>query len=82
MDSHRGSMTSSQADSEDDFTCALCVNLLYDPVSTPCGHHFCRSCLAEAGADDCVYLFDLLLILCSFVQDGMSDVQSAVFFVF
>ncbi len=27
------------------FACLLCSNVLQDPVSTPCGHHFCKSCL-------------------------------------
>ena len=25
--------------------CKLCFNLMYDPVTTPCGHSFCRCCL-------------------------------------
>ncbi|VDI39404.1 Hypothetical predicted protein [Mytilus galloprovincialis] len=29
----------------DDFDCSLCYRLLYDPVTTPCGHVFCRRCL-------------------------------------
>jgi len=28
-----------------DFECALCFRLFYKPVTTPCGHTFCRSCL-------------------------------------
>jgi hypothetical protein len=33
------------AGSRDDFDCPLCCKLLYEPVTTPCGHTFCRSCL-------------------------------------
>ncbi|XP_062514577.1 LON peptidase N-terminal domain and RING finger protein 2-like isoform X2 [Corticium candelabrum] len=29
----------------EDFDCVLCGRLLYKPVTTPCGHVFCRSCL-------------------------------------
>lgn len=29
----------------DDFDCSLCYRLLYEPVTTPCGHVFCRRCL-------------------------------------
>ncbi|KAG1660798.1 LON peptidase N-terminal domain and RING finger protein 1 [Nymphon striatum] len=28
-----------------DFDCSLCCRMLYDPVTTPCGHTFCMSCL-------------------------------------
>ncbi|GFQ97120.1 LON peptidase N-terminal domain and RING finger protein 3 [Trichonephila clavata] len=28
-----------------DFECALCIRILWEPVSTQCGHTFCRSCL-------------------------------------
>ncbi|KAK5817942.1 uncharacterized protein LOC108450432 [Gossypium arboreum] len=31
----------------DDFDCTLCLKLLYDPITTPCGHSFCRSCLFQ-----------------------------------
>ncbi len=30
-----------------EFTCALCKGVLRDPLSTPCGHHFCKPCLEE-----------------------------------
>lgn len=32
----------------DDFDCILCLKLLYHPVTTPCGHSFCRACLLQA----------------------------------
>ncbi|KAK3864338.1 hypothetical protein Pcinc_029966 [Petrolisthes cinctipes] len=28
-----------------DFECTLCFRFLYQPVTTPCGHSFCRTCL-------------------------------------
>ncbi|XP_072296453.1 uncharacterized protein [Eucyclogobius newberryi] len=34
--------------------CSLCLRLLSDPVTVPCGHNFCRSCLSSLwgrGAD-------------------------------
>lgn len=32
----------------DDFDCTVCLKLLYEPVTTPCGHTFCRSCLFQS----------------------------------
>jgi len=29
----------------EDFECSLCYRLLHLPVTTPCGHTFCRPCL-------------------------------------
>ncbi|XVF11877.1 hypothetical protein REPUB_Repub08aG0065300 [Reevesia pubescens] len=31
----------------DDFDCTLCLKLLYEPITTPCGHSFCRTCLFQ-----------------------------------
>lgn len=28
-----------------DVECSLCMRLFYEPVTTPCGHTFCKSCL-------------------------------------
>ncbi|XP_036435540.1 LON peptidase N-terminal domain and ring finger 1, like [Colossoma macropomum] len=28
-----------------DFECPLCMRLFYEPVTTPCGHTFCKNCL-------------------------------------
>lgn len=36
------------AQMSDDFDCVLCMKLLFEPVTTPCGHSFCRSCLVRA----------------------------------
>ncbi|KAJ0006629.1 hypothetical protein NQD34_013902 [Periophthalmus magnuspinnatus] len=29
----------------DHFLCSICTNVFTDPVTTPCGHSFCKSCL-------------------------------------
>ncbi len=33
----------------DDFECTLCLKLLCEPVTTPCGHTFCKACFARAA---------------------------------
>uniref|UniRef100_A0A3B4UTF4 Uncharacterized protein n=1 Tax=Seriola dumerili TaxID=41447 RepID=A0A3B4UTF4_SERDU len=32
---------------EDHFQCSICLNVFSDPVTTPCGHNFCKTCLSE-----------------------------------
>uniref|UniRef100_A0A3Q2PFS3 RING-type domain-containing protein n=1 Tax=Fundulus heteroclitus TaxID=8078 RepID=A0A3Q2PFS3_FUNHE len=31
--------------SQDHFHCSICLDIFREPVSTPCGHGFCRSCI-------------------------------------
>uniref|UniRef100_UPI0037E7031A E3 ubiquitin-protein ligase TRIM39-like n=1 Tax=Semicossyphus pulcher TaxID=241346 RepID=UPI0037E7031A len=32
---------------EDHFQCPICLNVFSEPVTTPCGHNFCKACLSE-----------------------------------
>lgn len=32
----------------DEVECSLCMRLLWQPISTPCGHTFCRTCLVRS----------------------------------
>lgn len=31
-----------------DFECSICLELLFDPVTIPCGHTLCRVCLMRS----------------------------------
>ncbi|XP_059905045.1 tripartite motif-containing protein 16-like [Gadus macrocephalus] len=31
--------------SEENFSCPICLDVFSNPVSTPCGHNFCRTCI-------------------------------------
>ncbi|XP_035767415.1 E3 ubiquitin-protein ligase TRIM21-like [Neolamprologus brichardi] len=37
---------------EDQFLCAICLDVFTDPVSTPCGHNFCKNCINEPADAD------------------------------
>ncbi|KAI4890614.1 hypothetical protein NFI96_021710 [Prochilodus magdalenae] len=32
---------------EEEFKCCICLDVLADPVSTPCGHNFCMACIEK-----------------------------------
>ncbi|KAM9449991.1 E3 ubiquitin-protein ligase TRIM39 [Clarias gariepinus] len=33
--------------SEEQFSCSICLEIFTNPVSTPCGHSFCQSCITS-----------------------------------
>ncbi|XP_076849637.1 E3 ubiquitin-protein ligase TRIM39-like [Brachyhypopomus gauderio] len=33
--------------SEEQFMCSVCLDVFTDPVTTPCGHNFCKTCLTQ-----------------------------------
>ncbi|XP_034159901.2 tripartite motif-containing protein 6 isoform X2 [Pangasianodon hypophthalmus] len=39
--------SSSSLLSEDQLQCSICLDVFTDPVSTPCGHNFCKMCLKK-----------------------------------
>ncbi|XP_029991639.1 zinc finger protein RFP-like [Sphaeramia orbicularis] len=41
--------------SEDQFLCSICLKVFTDPVCTPCGHNFCKSCIFECWDNNEIY---------------------------
>ncbi|XP_039623511.1 E3 ubiquitin/ISG15 ligase TRIM25-like [Polypterus senegalus] len=41
--------------SQDQFTCSVCLEILKDPVSIPCGHSFCIECISKCWDQSGVY---------------------------
>ncbi|XP_053192379.1 E3 ubiquitin-protein ligase TRIM21-like isoform X2 [Scomber japonicus] len=42
--------------SEDQFLCCICLDVFTDPVTTPCGHNFCKSCINQHWNSNDQYL--------------------------
>ncbi|CAL8319380.1 unnamed protein product [Merluccius merluccius] len=41
--------------SEDNFSCSICLDVFNSPVTTPCGHNFCRTCITTFWDDQVQY---------------------------
>ncbi|KAL3978834.1 hypothetical protein ACER0C_019896 [Sarotherodon galilaeus] len=37
----------SNLQSEAHFLCSICLDVFTDPVTTPCGHNFCKNCITQ-----------------------------------
>ncbi|XP_023284940.1 E3 ubiquitin-protein ligase TRIM39-like [Seriola lalandi dorsalis] len=45
--------------SEERFLCSICLDVFTEPVSTPCGHNFCRACIHKYWDNSDTYLCPL-----------------------
>ncbi|CAL8329128.1 unnamed protein product [Merluccius merluccius] len=41
--------------SEDNFSCSICLDVFNSPVTTSCGHNFCRTCITKFWDDQVQY---------------------------
>ncbi|KAK0130845.1 Tripartite motif-containing protein 16 [Merluccius polli] len=41
--------------SEDNFSCSICLDVFNSPVTTSCGHNFCRTCITTFWGDKVQY---------------------------
>ena len=39
--------------------CGICTGILYDPITVPCGHSFCKLCLEKQESEKCEHCDDL-----------------------
>ncbi|XP_056437784.1 uncharacterized protein LOC130374832 [Gadus chalcogrammus] len=44
---HQGMASANTSWSEENFSCSICLDVFSSPVSTPCGHNFCRTCITK-----------------------------------
>ncbi|KAL1273404.1 hypothetical protein QQF64_029266 [Cirrhinus molitorella] len=44
-------MSSSSGSLSEELQCSICLDVFTDPVSTPCGHNFCKTCLNKCWDD-------------------------------
>ncbi|XP_043960899.1 E3 ubiquitin-protein ligase TRIM21-like [Gambusia affinis] len=41
--------------SKDQILCSVCLDVFTDPVSTPCGHNFCKTCITQVWDENVSY---------------------------
>ncbi|XP_059905199.1 E3 ubiquitin-protein ligase TRIM39-like [Gadus macrocephalus] len=57
--------------SEENFSCSICLDVFNSPVSTPCGHNFCRTCITKFWDEQVKYKCPV----CNKLFDTRPDLQ-------
>ncbi|CAL8390325.1 unnamed protein product [Boreogadus saida] len=57
--------------SEENFSCSICLYVFNNPVTTACGHNFCRTCITKFWDEQVKYKCPV----CVKVFDGKPDLQ-------
>ncbi|CAL8406940.1 unnamed protein product [Arctogadus glacialis] len=57
--------------SEENFSCSICLDVFSSPVSTPCGHNFCRTCVTKYWDEQVKYKCPV----CNKLFDTRPDLQ-------
>ncbi|XP_026120393.1 E3 ubiquitin-protein ligase TRIM39-like [Carassius auratus] len=55
FDNYPPSMSSSMSSLSEEIQCSVCLDVFTDPVSTPCGHNFCKICLNKCWDNSQTY---------------------------
>ncbi|CAL8273578.1 unnamed protein product [Merluccius merluccius] len=63
--------------SGDNFTCSICLDVFDRPVSTPCGHNFCKSCITTFWDEN--VMKKCKCPICNKVYDARPDLQVNTF---
>ncbi|XP_067222203.1 E3 ubiquitin-protein ligase TRIM39-like isoform X1 [Chanodichthys erythropterus] len=53
--SSSSALSSSSGPLSEELQCSICLDVFTDPVSTPCGHNFCKSCLNQCWNNSQIY---------------------------
>uniref|UniRef100_A0A8C4Z8F5 Uncharacterized protein n=1 Tax=Gadus morhua TaxID=8049 RepID=A0A8C4Z8F5_GADMO len=57
--------------SEEDFSCSICLEVFTSPVTIPCGHNFCRTCITKFWEEQVKYKCPV----CNKIFDTRQDPQ-------
>ncbi|XP_059917659.1 E3 ubiquitin-protein ligase TRIM39-like [Gadus macrocephalus] len=68
-------MASANIWSEENFSCSICLDVFNNPVSTACGHNFCRTCITKFWDEQVQYKCPV----CNKLFDTRPDLQINTF---